>query len=146
MFYLLSYLTVIFSSVFLGTASVLPHFKERNSGYLLNISSDADRKVFTGSSVYSATKAAVTRFSEGVRMELAQDGHNIRVSTLSPGAVTTELSSHITDKDIFDGWAKSKPFEMMQAKDIAELVVFVLSRDGRVNIDNIMVRPFEQFF
>lgn len=79
-------------------------------------------------------------------MELSQDGFNVRVASISPGAVTTELSSHITDKDIFDGWAKSKPFEMMQAKDIAEIVVFVLSREGRVNIDNIFVRPFEQFF
>lgn len=139
-------LTSTWHSVFLGTAAVLPHFKERNAGFLLNISSDADRKVFPGSSVYSATKAAVTRFTEGVRMELSQDGFNVRVGSISPGAVTTELSSHITDQDIFDGWAKSKPFEMMQAKDIAEIVVFVLSREGRVNIDNIFVRPFEQFF
>lgn len=132
--------------VLLGTAAVLPSFKENKSGHILNVSSDADRKVFTGSAIYSATKAAVSRFSEGVRMELAQEGYPIRVSSISPGAVKTELGSHITDSDIIDGFKSSKPFQFMEPKDIAEIVVFVLSRDGRVDIDNIMVRPQEQFF
>jgi len=79
-------------------------------------------------------------------MELSQDGYKINVATISPGAVMTELSSHITDTDITDGWAKSKPFEMMQAKDIADIVAFVLSREGRVNIDNLTVKPQEQWF
>lgn len=79
-------------------------------------------------------------------MELAADGIKVNVSTISPGAVMTELSSHITDTDITDGWSKTKPFEMMQAKDIADIVVFVLSREGRVNIDNLLVKPYEQWF
>jgi NADP-dependent 3-hydroxy acid dehydrogenase YdfG len=132
--------------VLLGTAAVLPHFKENKSGHILNVSSDADRKVFTGSSVYSATKAAVSAFTQGVRMELAQDGHPIRISSISPGAVKSELGSHITDKEILDGFASGKPFQFMETKDIAEIVVFVLSRPSRVDIDNIMVRSQEQFF
>lgn len=123
---------------------MLPHFKERKAGYLLNISSDADRKVFSGSAVYSATKAAVTRFTEGVRLELTEADLPIRVSSISPGAVATELSSHITDKDIFADWSKGKPFEFMQPQDIAEIVIFVLSRNSRVDIDNIFVRPQQQ--
>ena len=135
----------IWCSVLLGTAAILPTFKNQKSGHILNISSDADRKVFTGSAIYSATKAAVSKFTEGVRLELAQDGFPINISSLSPGAVMTELSSHITDKDILDGWAKSKPFQMLHAKDIADLAVFVLSREGRVNIENVFVKPQEQF-
>jgi NADP-dependent 3-hydroxy acid dehydrogenase YdfG len=133
-------------SVLLGTAAILPTFQAQKSGHILNISSDADRKVFPGSAVYSATKAAVSRFTEGVRLELSQDGFPIHLSSLSPGAVVTELASHITDKDILDGFSKGKHFEMLQAKDIADLAIFVLSRDGRVNIENVFVKPQEQFF
>lgn len=125
---------------------MLPVFTEQKNGHIVNISSDADRKVFPGSAVYSATKAAVTKFTEGVRMELAAAGLPIRVTSLSPGAVMTELGSHITDMDIIEGFKNGPKFDFLQAKDIADLVTFVLSRPAHVDIDNIFVRPQGQFF
>jgi NADP-dependent 3-hydroxy acid dehydrogenase YdfG len=56
-----------------GIAAALPMMREQRSGHIINISSDADRKVFPGSAVYSATKAAVTLLSEGLRFELARE-------------------------------------------------------------------------
>ena len=55
-------------------ASVLPILKQKKEGHIFNISSDADRKLFNGSSVYSSTKAALTLFSEGLKKELIEEG------------------------------------------------------------------------
>lgn len=63
-----------------GVAAVLTHMRERNSGHIVNYSSDADRKVFPGSAVYSATKAFVTLYSQGLRDELAKEKKEARSS------------------------------------------------------------------
>ena len=65
-------------------AKAIPIMKEQKTGHIINISSDADRKLFAGSYIYSATKAAVTMISEGLKKELIEDGFkNIKVISLS---------------------------------------------------------------
>jgi len=94
-----------------GIAAVLPVMKQQKRGYIFNISSDADRKLFTGSSVYSATKAAVTMISEGLRKELTEEGFiDVRVSSLSIGAVSSELTTHITDGDVLKKVQRRRQF------------------------------------
>lgn len=116
--------------------------REAKEGHIINISSDADRKVFPGSSIYSATKAAVTLLSRGLKLELCQEGLPINVTSLSPGATKTELGTHITDKDVIQGF---KPgFEFMDSGELAEVILFVLTRPSSINIDNISLRPVGQ--
>lgn len=88
------------ASVLHGVGAVLEHMRSRRSGDIVNVSSDADRKVFPGSAVYSATKAFVTLYSEGLRNELASEKVPVRVTALSLGATESELVEHITDKSL----------------------------------------------
>ncbi len=86
------------SGVLHATAAVLPQMIAQHSGHIFNMSSIAGRKVFTGLAVYCATKAAVTAFSDGLRMEIGPK-HNIRVCseiTASDGCCRTVRSSHGT--------------------------------------------------
>eukprot|EP00696_Hemimastix_kukwesjijk_P008823 gnl/Hemi2/21150_TR7013_c0_g1_i1.p2 gnl/Hemi2/21150_TR7013_c0_g1~~gnl/Hemi2/21150_TR7013_c0_g1_i1.p2 ORF type:complete len:256 (-),score=98.43 gnl/Hemi2/21150_TR7013_c0_g1_i1:92-832(-) len=124
--------------------AVLPHFMAQKSGHVINISSDADSKVFPGSAVYSATKSALTMFSRGLRHEVAQ--YNVRVTSISPGATASELGSHITDADVVANFAKSGLSTFMTPADIAAGVVYALSQPPTVDIDNITLRPTPQVF
>jgi len=130
--------------VLYGIAAVLPVMREQRSGHIINISSDADRKVFHGSAVYSATKAAVTLLSEGLRFELALEKMPIRVTSISSGAVTTELAKHITDKDIFEVFRAHPPIDFMKAADVAAAVLFAVTQPPHVDVNNILVRPTQQ--
>ena len=84
-----------------GIAAVLPHFLSRDRGHLVNVSSVAGHMVFPGSAVYSGTKYAVRAISEGLRMEL-HPKTQIRVTQISPGAVSTELADSISDSDVLE--------------------------------------------
>ncbi|WP_240935538.1 SDR family oxidoreductase [Hymenobacter sp. HDW8] len=88
-----------------GIAAVLPYMKDQKSGQIINTSSVAGHKVFTGSAVYSATKYAVRALTEGLRMEVKP--YNIRTTIVCPGAVKTELLEHITEADIQHKQTKS---------------------------------------
>lgn len=133
-----------FKGVLYGVAAVLPIMREQRGGHIVNLSSDADRKVFPGSAVYSATKAAVTLLSEGLRFELAREKMPIRITSISPGAVTTELAKHITDQDIFDFFRSHPPIEFMKPEDVAAAVMYAVTQPPRVDLNNILVRPTQQ--
>lgn len=133
-----------FKGVLYGIAAVLPIMREQRGGHIINLSSDADRKVFPGSAVYSATKAAVTLLSEGLRFELAREKMPIRLTSISPGAVTTELAKHITDQDIFDFFRSHPPIEFMKPEDVAAAVMYAVTQPPRVDLNNILVRPTQQ--
>jgi len=124
--------------------SVLPHMKERQEGHIVNISSVAGRRVFPGGAVYCATKFAVTALSEGLRMELAP-ALNIRVTTIEPGAVATELPDHITDEEIIEGFKKRfATLTRLTSEDIAESIRYAVSQPDHVNVNEILVLPREQ--
>ncbi|HEY1109314.1 MAG TPA: SDR family oxidoreductase, partial [Opitutaceae bacterium] len=76
-----------------GIAAVLPHMTARKSGHVINVSSIAGFQVWPTTAVYSATKFAVRAISEGLRLETK----DIRVTTISPGVVESELANTITD-------------------------------------------------
>jgi NADP-dependent 3-hydroxy acid dehydrogenase YdfG len=133
------------------TASAMPHLIASGSNadnttttgaYIINVSSDADRKIFVGSSVYSATKAFVSLFSEGLRSELASK--NVRVTSISCGAVSTELASHISDKDVLDTFASFPPMTFLSPDDIANSIVWCLNQPAHVDVNNLFVRPTMQ--
>ena len=125
------------------TAAVMPHMLERRSGHIVNISSVAGRIVFPAGSVYCATKHAVTAFSEGLRQELSVR-KNIRITCIEPGVVATELTSTITDESLQGFVENSKKMESLQAKDIADAIVYAVSSPDHVNVNEILVRPTTQ--
>src|SRR3954451_8915888 len=87
--------------VLYGIAAALPHMQRQKAGHIITVSSVAGHKVRAGGAVYSATKHAVRALSEGLRQEVKP--YNIRTTIISPGAVATELPSHITDPQSANG-------------------------------------------
>ena len=125
------------------TAAVLPYMLEKQSGHIVNISSVAGRVVFPAGSVYCATKHAVTAFSEGLRQELSTK-HKIRVTTIEPGIVATELTNTITDKSLESFLKYAQTIETLQSSDIANTILFALNSPPHMNVNEIMVRPTQQ--
>ena len=125
------------------TAAVLPHMRETKSGHIINISSVAGRIVFPAGSVYCATKHAVTAFSEGLRQELSPR-NNIRVTTIEPGVVSTELTNTITDESLEKFVEASKKMEALKADDIASAIVFAIDAPNHVSVNEVLVRPTTQ--
>ncbi len=126
------------------SAAVLPYMTKQHSGHIVNTSSIAGRKVFSGLSVYCATKHAITALSEGMRLELSKK-HNIRVTCIQPGAVETELYDQITDANYRQQMEDLKTqMEFLTAENIAETVLFALQAPKHVDIAEMFVMPTEQ--
>ncbi len=125
------------------TAAAIPHMLKQNSGHIVNISSVAGRVVFPAGSVYCATKYAVRAFSEGLRQELSTR-NNIRVTTIEPGIVDTELTSTITDKSLESFVKHSKTIQSLKSKDIANSIIFALESPPHMNVNEITIRPTSQ--
>ncbi|NOY06677.1 MAG: SDR family oxidoreductase [Chlorobi bacterium] len=129
--------------VMLCTAAVLPSMLENERGDIVNISSIAGSNVSPSSTVYSATKAAVDAFSEGLRQELSP-ATCIRIINVKPGAVTTELTGHITDPDVFKMWEKHPLTQFLSAEDVACSIVHALDQPPHVSTNVLTVRPTRQ--
>ncbi|UYY81400.1 MULTISPECIES: SDR family oxidoreductase [unclassified Arthrobacter] len=110
-------------------------------GDLVNISSVAGRTARPGNGVYAATKWGINGWSESLRQEL-QPG--IRVTVIEPGAVATELPSHITHEQTRAGAEAMYSQVTVTAEDIAEVIAFAVSRPSRLTINEILLRPAGQ--
>lgn len=117
-------------SVLYGINSVLPDMKSRGSGHIINIASDSGHEVIPRLTVYCATKHAVRAISTGMEKELKNTG--VRVTSVSPGMVETDLSSN---SPFEEGRKKIKP------EDIANTVVYAATQPDYVNVNEILVRP-----
>lgn len=118
--------------------------KTRKHGTIINIGSVAGRKTNPANVVYCGTKFAVHAMSESLREELAP--HNVRVSVVGPGAVATELVSHITNDRIKESLVKtiSSCGGAMGPDSIAETVRFIYEMPQSVCIRELMVGPTGQ--
>lgn len=121
---------------------VTPWMIERQSGHVINISSIAGKEVYPNGSVYCATKHAVAAISKAMRIELLPFG--IKVTTIAPGAVDTEFSLVRFHGDQDKAAQVYKGFTPLSALDIAETILFVVSRPPHVNIDDILIMPTSQ--
>ncbi|MBP2831894.1 SDR family oxidoreductase [Aquimarina sp. U1-2] len=126
-----------------GVAAVLPTLTENKGGHIINISSTAAYKYFPGGAVYCATKAAVKMFSEGLRQELAPQ-YGINVTSIEPGAVSTELTDTITDEDIKEKLSDMLEMTTLESEDIANAIYYALTQPHRVNINDVYIMPSEQ--
>lgn len=105
------------------TRAVLPDMIERKSGDIVNISSTAGQKGAPVTSAYSASKFAVLGLTESLMLEVRK--HNIRVTTLTPSTVATDLA---IETNLISG----NPENVMQSEDLAELLVAGLKLHPRV--------------
>ena len=127
-----------------GIHAVLADMKARKTGTVINISSVAGRKTFPSHAAYCGTKFAVHAISENVREEVALS--NVRVTTIAPGAVETELLSHTTSQEIKDGYGEWKESMggVLAADDIARAVSFAYQQPQNVCIREIALAPTKQ--
>lgn len=126
------------------TYSLLPGMIERDSGHIINLSSVAGTYPYPGGNVYGATKAFVTQFSLNLRADVL--GKNIRVTNIEPGMAETEFSlvRFSGDKNKAGGiYAGMQP---LTAEDIAQTILWALSRPVHVNINRIEIMPTQQAF
>ncbi|GAB3483589.1 SDR family oxidoreductase [Marinomonas epiphytica] len=127
-----------------GMQAVLADMKARNGGTILNVSSIAGKKSFPNHAAYVGTKFAVSSMTENVREEVADA--NVRVMSICPGAVDTELLSHTTDQAIIDGYNEWKESMggVLAADDIAKTAVFMYSQPQNVNIRDVVMAATRQ--
>ncbi|MCX6990341.1 MAG: SDR family NAD(P)-dependent oxidoreductase [Chlamydiae bacterium] len=123
------------------TRACLPGMIQRNQGHIVNIGSIAGRSCYPGGNIYCATKHAVKALSKSLRIDLL--GTAIRVSEIAPGAVETEFSIvRFQDEDrakkLYQG------FTPLSAEDIADAVVYCLTRPLHVNVEEIVIYPQSQ--
>lgn len=122
-----------------GIVAGLPIMEAQGGGQFINTASIGAHVVVPTAAVYCATKYAVWALSEGLR----QESKNIRVTTISPGVVETELGSDITDES-----AKGMLQELRQtalASDaIARAVLYAVSQPDDVDVNEVIVRPIRQ--
>ncbi|KAK9241418.1 hypothetical protein V1525DRAFT_393094 [Lipomyces kononenkoae] len=124
------------------TQKLLPLFKEKGKGDIVNIGSIAGREPYPGGAIYCATKAAVKSFTETLRKELIAT--RIRVIEVDPGQVETEFSVVRFRGDKGKADAVYKGVEPLIAEDIAEVIVFAVSRRENVVIADTLVFPSHQ--
>jgi hypothetical protein len=115
---------------------------ERKSGHVINISSLAGRESYPNGSVYCGTKHAVAAISKAMRIELLPYG--IKVTTLSPGAVETEFSLVRFRGDQQKADQVYTGFQPLSGKDIADTILFIVTRPQHVNIDDLLIMPTSQ--
>jgi len=109
---------------------------------LVNISSVAGRQARLGSGVYNLTKHGVGAFSESARQEFAT--RHLRVSLIEPGAVETELPTHLKPETRAQLEQRFGNVERLQAADIAEAILYIVTRPRHVAVNEILIRPTEQ--
>jgi 3-hydroxy acid dehydrogenase / malonic semialdehyde reductase len=122
------------------TRLALPHLLE--GGHLVNIGSVAGRQAYPNGSLYVASKFAVRGFTYALREDLL--GQPIRITTVDPGLVETDFSRVRFRGDEGQAKAVYEGVDAMQPQDIAECIVFALTRPPHVNVDELVVKALAQ--
>lgn len=130
--------------VLYGIAAALPHMQAQKSGHVINVSSVAGHKVRPGAAVYAATKSAVRVISEGLRQEVKP--WNIRVTVISPGAVSTELGNSITEPDASAMFERYYAETAVASDSFGRCVAFAIGQPDDIDINEILYRPTRQEF
>jgi 3-hydroxy acid dehydrogenase / malonic semialdehyde reductase len=122
------------------TRLCLPHI--RDGGHIVNIDSIAGRAAYENAAVYCAVKAASAMFSQALREDLL--GRPIRVTALAPGLSETNFSLVRFKGDEEKANAVYQGVEPLTAEDIADCILFALTRPLHVNVDEIVVKALAQ--
>ena len=122
--------------------AVLPGMLERGEGHIVMISSNAGRRVFPGLAVYSASKFFMEALSQGLRLETA--GTGVKVTTIQPGNVATDLLSMSNDDEALEVYGKPSGVRVLDPEDVAASVVHALVQPEHVAVNEIMVEPRDE--
>jgi NADP-dependent 3-hydroxy acid dehydrogenase YdfG len=128
-----------------GMKIVMDDMKNRNSGTIINISSIAGIQPFGNHAAYCASKYGVTGLTAVARGEMSP--HNVRVLSVNPGAVETELLGHTTDQSIIDGyneWKQSVGAVNITAEDVADTIKFAYELPQSVSLRQIVITDTKQ--
>jgi len=115
---------------------------EHGSGHIVNIGSIAGKSAYPNGNVYCATKFAVDALSKGMMMDFNE--HNIKVSQVCPGAVVTEFSNVRFKGDDLRAEAVYNGFKPLCAKDIADIILYIVKAPAHVNISDVVIMPTAQ--
>jgi len=130
------------------THAALPHLVEaaanspRGVADVVTISSTAGWVARPGTAVYSLTKFGINAFSEALRQEVL--GKRVRIGVVGPGTVDTEINTHLPQRfrDAFD--RQTADMVKLRPEDVADAVMYMVTRDRRVAVNQILVRAAEQ--
>lgn len=127
----------------LCTHAALPVMRDGGGGDIVNVSSTAGRFANKGSAVYNMTKFGVTAFTDALRQEALE--MRIRLTCIEPGFVDTELQSHNEGEveEMIESMRKDIG-KVLEAKDIANAIVYALSQPEHVSVNEVLVRPSGQ--
>jgi NADP-dependent 3-hydroxy acid dehydrogenase YdfG len=109
---------------------------------LVNVSSTAGRFARPGSSVYNLTKFGLNGFTESLRQELIAE--RVRVSVVEPGTVDTELVNHLGETTRAAALRQVDGIEALRADDVADAIAYIVTRERRVAVNEMLVRAGDQ--
>ncbi|GJQ80406.1 hypothetical protein Trydic_g12265 [Trypoxylus dichotomus] len=115
------------------TKEAIRSMKANNiDGFIININSAAGHEIsrYPGLSIYCTSKHGVTAFTETIRWELAKSESKIRITSLSPGLVESEMSVRLLDKHPY-----------MTSEDIGKAIKYIITQPAIVNITELTIRP-----
>lgn len=123
-------------------ASVVPGMVERGRGHVVAISSDAGRKVFPGLGVYSASKAFTEAVLQSLRLETV--GTGLRVTSIQPGNVATDLLSLSDDEEALRRYGEPTGAKVLEPGDVAAAVVSALRQPAHVAVNEVLIEPRDE--
>jgi 3-hydroxy acid dehydrogenase / malonic semialdehyde reductase len=124
------------------TRACLPLLRKAKHGHIVNIGSIAGFETYVGGAGYTAVKHAVRAITKTLRLEL--NGEPIRITEIAPGLVETEFSLVRFHGDRKAAKAVYEGLKPLTPEDIADCIVFAVTRPSHVDIDEIVVRPVSQ--
>lgn len=127
--------------VLYGIAAALPIFRRQGFGHFINTLSTAGLRIVPTMAVYAGSKNAVRAISEGLRQEA---GDKLRVTTISPGYVNTELASSMSDPVAREKSRAAMEKMAIPAAAIADAIAFAIGQPDNVDVGEIVVRPTAQ--
>ncbi|MGW8314221.1 MAG: SDR family NAD(P)-dependent oxidoreductase [Bacteroidales bacterium] len=124
------------------TRLITPGMVERCKGHIINIGSIAGKEAYENGNVYNATKFAVDGLTRAMRIDLVE--HRIKVTSVNPGAAETEFSMVRFKGDQDRASQVYQGFTPLYAEDIAEAILFAVTRPPHVNIDDMTIMATAQ--
>lgn len=119
---------------FLFCKAAVPHMKTKQAGHIINVASDVAKRVFSGGSLYCASKYAQDAFSAAIRKELRP--FKIKVSVVYSGLVDSFFHAEKEGDPAHANWLKNQ--------DMANTIKFIIDQPSHVVIDELMIHPLEQ--
>lgn len=124
------------------THEVAPLMIKNGKGHIVNLASVAGKEVYPGGNVYCATKHAVDALSKAMRIDMLK--HNIKVTNIAPGMVETEFSIVRYKGDTQAADNVYKGIAPLTGEDIADTIVFAVTRPAHVCLNDIQIMPTAQ--